>query len=485
MSENASETINSEHMNDVTFERIQQGDAETCYVWVVQSEQMGFAQNDQEAQYRVDLLVKSSNQDHAEASILLGKWHLAGHYVMRNVSSAILYFEHAVKLGSVLANFELAKIYLNGLVGHVDEQLGMAYLKPAIEHDFADAILLQVQKLSSQLEEDPIQILVENYSKNQHKESLKFLVESDQFEKGSVTNILLELAGYDYFACALLAFMYLKQGSDQQASHYANLAQEQNDPYGCYICAQLALKNSKSSKQTVQAFLLKAAKNGHIESAYLLAVDYMQQADLCKKTEDRQKYIDQAFSLFVQAAEAGDRDAQYSLAQCYKYGIGTVKHPVQGIFWLEKAAQSNHADAQFELSMLSSVESQQHLRLLNAAAEKGHPQAMLCMAIYEQKHHRIDQAKMWLLKAKEHKVIRAYYLLAQMYRNGVGVKPDLNEYVELLKQAAEFGEVDAYFELFKVYKEGIGVRRNKKCAVKYLNLAKAHQHLEASSIELS
>ena len=71
-----------------------------------------------------------------------------------------------------------------------------------------------------------------------------------------------------------------------------------------------------------------------------------------------------------------------------------------------------------------------------------------------------------------------------MYGNGQGVEADPKQRVALLIKAAERGDVDAYFELYQAYSQGLGIRKNKKNAVKYLDLAKQNQHIEACAIEL-
>lgn len=66
--------------------------AETWYIDVLKLEQQGLAQNEQDAQARVDLLVNASNQNFAPASTLLGQWHVLGRYVNQSVQSALLFF---------------------------------------------------------------------------------------------------------------------------------------------------------------------------------------------------------------------------------------------------------------------------------------------------------------------------------------------------------------------------------------------------------
>ena len=49
------------------------------------------------------------------------------------------------------------------------------------------------------------------------------------------------------------------------------------------------------------------------------------------------------------AAAAGDADAQYKLAILYSTGIGVPQNDTKALVWFEKAANQNHAAAQYEL----------------------------------------------------------------------------------------------------------------------------------------
>ena len=49
------------------------------------------------------------------------------------------------------------------------------------------------------------------------------------------------------------------------------------------------------------------------------------------------------------AAAAGDADAQYKLAFLYLTGVGVPKNATKALIWFEKAANQNHAAAQYEL----------------------------------------------------------------------------------------------------------------------------------------
>ena len=457
--------------------------AETWYIDVLKLEQQGLAQNEQDAQARVDLLVNASNQNFAPASTLLGQWHVLGRYVNQSVQSALLFFQHAAKLNHALAHLELAYLGLNNATDQLTKAQALMHLQQAVQLNHPEAIFVYAQQQLSQDPQYEYLLLLNNYLKNQHQNSLKFFVEFSGFDSIKVQNELLKIAEKDHFSCALLAFSYLKQNNLDAALKYADIAQEHNDPFGCYVRALIEQQSAKADAAVVQEFLLKAAKNGHIESAYLAAVTLLKNSENAKTEQKQKEYAALAFDLLSHAAVSGNVPAQYSLAQCLRYGMGTEKNLDQGISWLERAAMQNHPDAQFELSMLLPLEHEHHLPLLNSAAEKGHVQAMLCMSIFEQRQNNADGALFWLNKAKELKVPRAFFLLAQMYQEGKCVEVDLTQSADLFKQAADHGDIDSYFELFKIYKDGIGVRKNKKTAGKYLDLAKENQHIEAASIE--
>lgn len=457
--------------------------AEVWYVDVLKREQQGYAQNEQEAQARVDLLVNASNQNFAPASTLLGQWHVLGHYVNQSIQAAILFFQHGAQFNHGLAHLELAYLGLNNTTDQISQAQGLLHLQQAVELNQPEAIFVHAQQLLQQDPKAAYQLLVENYIKNKHQESLKFCVEYPEFDPIKVQNDLLIIAEKDSFASALLSFSYLTHNQPEAAFKYANIAQEGNDPFGCYIRALIEQKNPKGDPKIAQEFLLKAARNGHVESAYLAAVTLLKNAETVKTEQKRKEYTTLAFELLTHAAVAGNVPAQYSLAQCLRYGIGIEKNIDQGISWLERAAMQNHPDAQFELAMLLPLEHEHHLPLLNAAADKAHVQAMLCMSIYEQRQNNAEGALHWLNKAKELKVPRAFFLLAQLYREGKLVKEDLKQSANLFVDAADQGDIDAYFELFKIYRDGVGVRKNKKTATKYLDLAKKNQHIEAASIE--
>jgi len=98
-----------------------------------------------------------------------------------------------------------------------------------------------------------------------------------------------------------------------------------------------------------------------------------------------------ALKLYAQAAQAGNRDAQFLLGTVYAYGLAGVKDEALALTWFNKAARQGHVTAQFQLGtryrdgvgVLADMSlADMWLRL---AAEGGHPLAGEARAALEKK----------------------------------------------------------------------------------------------------
>lgn len=65
-----------------------------------------------------------------------------------------------------------------------------------------------------------------------------------------------------------------------------------------------------------------------------------------------EKDVDKAFKWFFKAAENGDAEAQYKLAQLYWNGLGVTEDFPEGLKWLKKSAENGYAEAQAGLGVL-------------------------------------------------------------------------------------------------------------------------------------
>jgi hypothetical protein len=106
-----------------------------------------------------------------------------------------------------------------------------------------------------------------------------------------------------------------------------------------------------------------------------------------------------AYSLFLQAANAGNAEAQDNLAILIREGKGTSKNLTDAVSWLRKSAEQGYADAQYQLGNMYEF-------------GKGLEQSY-------------QEAARWYLKSAKQGHASAQTNLAVLYANGQGVKQDI------------------------------------------------------------
>ena len=117
-------------------------------------------------------------------------------------------------------------------------------------------------------------------------------------------------------------------------------------------------------------WFMDAAKAGDIDAQYMVGMGNLLGRGTLKNTE-------KAITWLTQAADQGHGKSQYQLAQIYLNGRGVSKDILWGRYWLEQAAWSDHPDAQFLLSALfrkgvgGSIHHPEALVWLNRAAQNG------------------------------------------------------------------------------------------------------------------
>ena len=146
-------------------------------------------------------------------------------------------------------------------------------------------------------------------------------------------------------------------------------------------------------------------------------------------------------------AVSGDRDAQYSLGLLHFSNEGSIGDRAEGIVWLGKAAQQQHAEAQLELARIY---------------DRG-------VGVPENQ----TQANYWYELASQNGNTDAQYELGSRYVAGETVGLDRSLAAVLFRQAAERGHRQAQLGLAKMYLMGWGVPKNIVDAYAWANIALA------------
>ena len=163
----------------------------------------------------------------------------------------------------------------------------------------------------------------------------------------------------------------------------------------------------------------------------------------------KQKDYKTALAHFTAAAERGDAEAQYRLADCYAKANGVERDLKKAFGWMLKSA------------------------------EQGYPKAQMCIGFYYESGLGVRkdpaEAEKWIkqsfdavLKLAEQGDSEAQFYLATCYGSGSGVEMDEKKALEWNRKAAENGNEQAQKNVGLVY---LMQERNAKEAVKWLRMA--------------
>ena len=155
----------------------------------------------------------------------------------------------------------------------------------------------------------------------------------------------------------------------------------------------------------------------------------------------------------VQAAEAGDLDAQCNLGLCYSDALGVEKNYKKAAFWFAKAAAKNHAPALHNLGHLNSIGCgvtknwATALKLWRKAARSGYAPSINNIGYYYEKGLGVTQnyktALLWYRKAAELDLPDAMFEVGRYHYEGLGVKQNLEEAYYWLYTASVLGDADS------------------------------------------
>jgi TPR repeat protein len=162
-------------------------------------------------------------------------------------------------------------------------------------------------------------------------------------------------------------------------------------------------------------------------------------------------------------AKAGDADAQYELSLLYHSGVEVEKSETEAAYWLEKAAQNNHSEAQVEWgkSYFRRQEYRQSMEWFLKAAQAGNADAQHWMAyIYHNGigiQRNFAEAMLWDMKSAANGFSAAMDTIGYMYEHGEGVTIDYSAALKWYNRAAAAGNIHGQSNLASLYFNGRGV----------------------------
>lgn len=170
----------------------------------------------------------------------------------------------------------------------------------------------------------------------------------------------------------------------------------------------------------------------------------------------------------------GNADAMLELGERLIQGQGVDTNAVEGLQWIQKAADAGKANAWCDLGMAYSngfgvkTDMARAMELYHKGAEKGDACCQASLGMFYQAGERIPggvkadpaEAAKWYRLAAEQNHQEAIFHLAQLYMQGDGVKQDSSEAAKWFRKGAEVGNPDAQWMLGICYRKGIGLAKD-------------------------
>ncbi len=147
------------------------------------------------------------------------------------------------------------------------------------------------------------------------------------------------------------------------------------------------------------------------------------------------------------AAQAGDREAQFTIGARYALGEWVPKDELAAADWFEKAALQGHPEAQYRLGLLY---------------EEGRVVAQ-----------NLFEAFFWFQSAADQGHLESQFKAGVAYAEGIGIGEDPKKAATWLLASAERDHAGAMVRLAELYDRGEGVAKDPEAAARWKAMAAA------------
>jgi TPR repeat protein len=291
------------------------------------------------------LLLAAATSGHAPAASLAGSFLEDGRGAAKDIDQALRWYRQAARDGEPLAQSALARLL------PADEPVRLTYMRSAADAGNPDG---QYQLGLHLAARGKAQNLVESF------------------------DWLSRAATQGHVGAMLAVASQLIEGRGVRADRAAALrwlerAAKTADPVANYLLGEARLRADPADPEAARAPLLLAASAGHREAQFLYgdllarakaageqreALQWLEKAQrqdhaaaanrlgelLRQNGGDAQQPV-RARGLFLRAAEQGNVDAMYNLADMQNQGLGGDRDSVAALKWFSRAAEEKHEKA--------------------------------------------------------------------------------------------------------------------------------------------
>lgn len=241
--------------------------------------------------------------------------------------------------------------------------------------------------------------------------------------------------------------------------------------------AKAALAENKESE--AMPALRKAADSGNIEAQYLLAQIFLD-------PQGPQPNEAEGIRLLQRSAQGGLAAAQNDLGLCYQNEVGVMRDLNAAQRWLEAAFQQGYLPAANNLGALSQQTGnrRQAAQFYKAGAVQGDAEAQKNYGFFLLQGWGVSKDEMaalsWFEKSAGQGNLKAMNNIGSMYDNQQGVKQNFAEALKWYQMAADGGLPSAMRNIGNMYEKGRGVPVDPAQAITWYEKAAAKGDAEAA-----
>jgi uncharacterized protein len=371
----------------------------------------------------------------------------------RRYQEAFSLWAAAAQGGNALAQFNIAKCYMDGIGVPVSHREGMVWLRKSADHGHRDAQLMLASIFASGL------ILREPDAPN------PVAFGQDLFEAGEPQYAealhWAKQAGDDPRAHALAGFILtagpLALRDENEGAKLYRQSAEAACPEGMLGHGLILLRTDRAAGARM---ILQAHEVGLLAATLKLA-------EMLEAGDAFAQDIPAAFRLYLQAAEGGFTQAQLRVGRAMVEGIHLPHDTALGLHWMTRAAQGGDMQAAFEIGEWvcrgnpQDADYSAAARWYGLAAKSGHSGAARALGLLHVSGHGVEKdphaAREWLERALALGNEDAQADLANSLLGGGDALIDPEKIVGWYRTAARNGDVVAAFNLGLCHLNGIGV----------------------------
>lgn len=253
-----------------------------------------------------------------------------------------------------------------------------------------------------------------------------------------------------------------------KAKEYCFKAAERGHVVAQNFAIQWSMRRNDDTSDSVMYWLRKAAEQGEKQALFNLGISY-HRGDI-----DGTASVQKSNELFRQSAEFGYLPAYTRMAQIYYNGEGVEKNNTIAKYWamLEYSNMSEHESEKSILNILleeSDITEDKmidHKKIVEEAAKAGERDAMNNWASgLRQTGNKAEGIKVWKKAVESGHPLAMCNLARQLWTDEV---KDYKQAKELLEKSASLGFEGAYYCLAVMYYQGLGVEKDIKKSWSYL-----------------